>query len=320
MASRSPKRGSPARSEPAGGHSLRDRFLGNRSLLVQALLTQKVVAGHPATASALARRTELIEFARGDTLIRQGASDNSLLFLLSGSVAVIVNGREVGIRAPGEHVGEMALLDPGARRAATIVATEPTLVASIGEPDLARIANARPVIWRAMAVELSRRLRQRSQFLAEPNARPVVFIGSSRESLPYATAVESHLRRARVIVRLWTKGVFGPSRFTIEDLEAQVRTADFAVLVAAGDDRVLSKGAHSGAPRDNVVFELGLFIGALSRHRTFLLVPRGRNIKIPTDLLGMTPLVYDPTPRTPHRATRGACRELRKTIENVGAK
>lgn len=45
-----------------------------------------------------------------------------------------------------------------------------------------------------------------------------------------------------------------------------------------------------------MVFELGLFMGALSRDRTFVVVPHGVDLKIPTDLLGMTTLRYKRTP------------------------
>ena len=78
----------------------------------------------------------------------------------------------------------------------------------------------------------------------------------------------------------------------MEDLEQQIACSDFAVLIAAADDVVISKGSSSSAPRDNVIFELGLFMGALSRKRTFMLVPTGLDLKIPTDLLGLTLLRY----------------------------
>ena len=49
----------------------------------------------------------------------------------------------------------------------------------------------------------------------------------------------------------------------------------------------------SNAPRDNIVFELGLFMGALGRSRTFLVQPRGAGLKVPSDLMGITPLTYE---------------------------
>jgi predicted nucleotide-binding protein len=79
----------------------------------------------------------------------------------------------------------------------------------------------------------------------------------------------------------------------MDDLQKVLEEADFAVLVATPDDMVTSRGKEQSAPRDNVVFELGLVIGALSRSRSFLLCGRGVDMKLPTDLLGLTPLEYD---------------------------
>lgn len=68
--------------------------------------------------------------------------------------------------------------------------------------------------------------------------------------------------------------------------------SDFAVLVLTPDDTVTSRRLEQPAPRDNCIFELGLFMGALGRNRTYIVKPRDSDIKIPTDLLGLTPLTY----------------------------
>ena len=115
-------------------------------------------------------------------------------------------------------------------------------------------------------------------------------------------------------VKLWSDGVFGASQFAMESLEAQLASADFALLVTTPDDEVITRGRNSGAPRDNVVFELGLFMGAISRHRTYLLTPRGVEVKIPTDLLGLNRLQYDPRVRSLARATAAARRDLLQLI------
>lgn len=120
-------------------------------------------------------------------------------------------------------------------------------------------------------------------------------------------------------VRLWTDGVFGASRFPMEDLEQQLTAADFAVLVAAPDDIVVSRGASTHAPRDNVIFELGLFMGALSRRRTFMVVPDGVDLKIPTDLAGLTQLRYDAA-RRPASGIDAACATLRARILADGSR
>jgi predicted nucleotide-binding protein len=74
-------------------------------------------------------------------------------------------------------------------------------------------------------------------------------------------------------------------------------------------------------PRDNVVFELGLFIGALGRRRVFVVIPRGAEIKIPTDLLGLTPISYAPGDAVDLAARLGpVCTEIRDVVSQRGSR
>ncbi len=96
--------------------------------------------------------------------------------------------------------------------------------------------------------------------------------------------------------------------------------SDFAVLVLGPDDRVISRGDDNLAPRDNVVLELGLFIGAVGRRRVFLVMPAGLDVKIPTDLLGVTPVWYEPDgdPADLPARLRSACSDIRAALEKLG--
>ena len=215
----------------------------------------------------------------------------------------------------------MALIDPSARRSASVVAIEQTVVAKISEADFCPLANKYPRVWQLTATELAKRLQQRNRLVASTNPRPVVFIGSSKESLPIAQAIQSNLDHDDILVRLWTDGVFGASQFPIIDLEKQVQEADFAVLVLGPDDKVVSRNEKSDAPRDNIVFELGLFMGALSHERTLMISPRGCGIKIPTDILGLTPLSYKSGDSNDFAALLApACNQLRGIINKIGVK
>ena len=68
------------------------------------------------------------------------------------------------------------------------------------------------------------------------------------------------------------------------------------------------------SPRDNVVFEAGLFGGALGIRRTFILHAHGS--KLPSDLLGLTSVRYDPA--TSPAEVRAINQKLRKAIETEG--
>ena len=299
------------------------RFYGKegRNRLISALRKQIVLHDNETLSMELADQAELIQLESGEILIAQDNIDNELYFILSGRLSIIANGREVAIRNSGQHVGEMALIDPSARRSASVIAIEQTVVAKISEPTFGVLADRYPRVWRLIAEELCERLRQRNRLVVSPNPRPYLFIGSSKESLPIAQTIQSNLDHDNLIVRLWTDGVFGASQFPIIDLEKQIREADFAALVLGPDDEVLSRSERSDAPRDNVIFELGLFMGALSHERTLMIIPREYNIKIPTDLLGLTPLDYRSGDSNDLASLLGpACAELRRIINRVGVK
>jgi CRP/FNR family cyclic AMP-dependent transcriptional regulator len=260
----------------------------------------------------------LRELKTGELLIKQDASDNDVFLILSGKFRVLVNDRQVATRGEGQHVGEMVAINPAMTRTATVIAVEPSVVGMLPENKFAELLKKYPAMWQPIALELSRRLDQRKQFHKTPNKTPIVFIGSSSESLRIAKALASGFNSAAASATLWSAGVFGASKFPIEDLAAQVEIADFAILVCSGEDRIFSRWRLSRVPRDNVVFELGLFMGALTRHRTFLLVPAGIKVKLPTDLLGINTIRYDTSAKTPEMAVAGAVKELIGLVQKMG--
>ena len=121
--------------------------------------------------------------------------------------------------------------------------------------------------------------------------KPSVFIGSSSEGLKAANVLQSLLAE-RVQARIWNDGVIHLGETTIESLVGALHEFDFAVLVFTPDDAISSRNQRQASPRDNVVFELGLFTGGLGRNRSYLVVEDGAGLKIPTDLRGVTYAPY----------------------------
>lgn len=121
--------------------------------------------------------------------------------------------------------------------------------------------------------------------------RPNIFIGSSSEGLALAKAIKIELDK-KFTATVWTEDLFALGHDTLSDLLRFVQCFDFAVLVLLDDDKTMSRGTKKGSPRDNVIFEMGLFMGALGRRRTFPVVAEttGESLKIPSDLLGNTAL------------------------------
>lgn len=116
---------------------------------------------------------------------------------------------------------------------------------------------------------------------------PALFIGSSSESLEVARAVRSQLDESAEVT-IWNEGPFRLSEAYLASLVKAARDADFAVLVLGDDDWVESRDGRLMAPRDNVVFECGLFMGSLGPSRTFLVHDLDAKVKVPSDLSGVT--------------------------------
>jgi len=123
--------------------------------------------------------------------------------------------------------------------------------------------------------------------------KPRIFIGSSVESLSIADAVNLNLDR-QAEVTIWRNGTFDLSSNTIDSLEKKAKSVDFSLFIFSPDDISIIRNQEKAVVRDNIVFELGLFIGALGKERCFILKPRGVDLHLPSDLLGVTPADYEP--------------------------
>jgi hypothetical protein len=93
------------------------------------------------------------------------------------------------------------------------------------------------------------------------------------------------------------------------------------VLVLTADDLTISRGTERPAARDNVLFELGLFVGGLGRERTFMLYDRTHPPALPTDLAGVTPATFEPHSSGNLQAALGAaCTSIQGSIEKLGVR
>lgn len=298
-----------------------ERFNGekNRRVLVTALLSQKMVTGNKLLAEALADRVELLGVSRDGKIIEQNEDDNEVYFILSGAFSVVVNGRQVGRREKNDHVGEMAAVEPSQKRAASIIALEDSVVARITEEQFAELGSVYTEIYLSIARELSRRLHQRNAFVSKMREKIRVFVISSAEAIPIARAVNNALSHDDFIVDVWTEGTFRAANYTLEDLERKVDDSDFAVAIAHADDVTESRDKQWPTPRDNVIFELGLFMGRLGRRRAILMEPREEKLKLPSDLAGISTITYKFEKGKDTAALMApACNQLRELIETLG--
>lgn len=149
-------------------------------------------------------------------------------------------------------------------------------------------------------------------------ARPRVFVASSTEALSVAKVIQLNLDRVAE-VELWTQGAFQPSSGTLGSLVGRAREVDFSVLVLTPDDIREKRSTRVASPRDNVVFELGLFMGSLGPERVFVVHSREHTLDLPSDLAGITPVTYGRHSNQNLRATLGApCTEIELVMLRLG--
>src|SRR5262245_25266650 len=150
--------------------------------------------------------------------------------------------------------------------------------------------------------------------------KPRIFLGSSLKQAQLLQALTRGLEDVAHVEPWMTS--FNPGTTTLERLFELTREVDFAAFVFAQDDWTSSSSPTAtestpgqASPRDNVVFEAGLFGGVLGMRRTFILHASGA--KLPTDLLGLTSVRYDGSTAAAEASI--ICQKLRSAIESEGS-
>ena len=117
-------------------------------------------------------------------------------------------------------------------------------------------------------------------------------------------------------IRLWNEDVFEISTTSIESLFIQLNESDFGIFIFYPDDTISMKGKKFKITRDNVMFELGLFMGRLGRERCIIMVPeKHKNFKLPSDLLGVVYTFYNYSSKN---TILSELEKIRKLIKKYG--
>ena len=128
--------------------------------------------------------------------------------------------------------------------------------------------------------------------------KPAIFIGSSSNHLTVAKAMAECLKRRNYAPRVWDDdGLFKQNESTFDGLLRISTEVDFAVFIWGASDLIRTKRQSIPSPRDNVVWETGLFLGALGKDRVFMVVDKTVSLKIPTDYSGITRAYYEGWPK-----------------------
>lgn len=148
--------------------------------------------------------------------------------------------------------------------------------------------------------------------------RPTLFIGSSNMRLPIANALKEMLSDC-ADVTVWKQAPeFSLGESILDSLIKAAELYDFALLVFGQDDTAMMNGKIVPTVRDNVIFELGLFMGHMGTDRAFWLSPMGaESPHVSSDLEGIVHLQFDEPDLTNPAAISASLAETRDKIYQV---
>ena len=149
--------------------------------------------------------------------------------------------------------------------------------------------------------------------------KPRIFIGSSVESLPIADAINQNLDHS-CEVTIWRNGTFNLSSTTIDSLVLKASSVDYAIFIFSPDDVSTIRNKEDKVVRDNVIFELGLFVGTIGKERCYIVKPRNIDLHLPSDLLGLTTADYESNRSDGDIASalNHACSLIKTEIKRIG--
>ena len=122
-----------------------------------------------------------------------------------------------------------------------------------------------------------------------------LFIGSSSEELKLAEAAKAILEKEFDVTiwneNIWDTAVFRINQNFLADLLKASLQFDFGILLGTNDDKVVFRGREVLQPRDNILFELGLFTGRLGTSKCAFLIDK--EVKLLSDFNGLTLAHFD---------------------------
>jgi len=107
----------------------------------------------------------IARFMAGATIVKQGAIGDSFYVVLTGQAKIVANGRIVHRVLPGDHFGEISLLD-GGERTASVVAETPMTLVEITQKQFYGMLAKDPEVTVALLVGIARAVRRMDRSLA----------------------------------------------------------------------------------------------------------------------------------------------------------
>jgi len=289
--------------------TLKEQFAGpiRKNTRIKALLNQKLVVGNKAAAIWLEQNGRLNVWPPNAEIISQGEHTSTVYFLLAGEVTIVTSGNRHKKRHLGEHVGEMAAIEAGRPRSASVVTNIPTATLELDQSKFLQFLAEFPNASIEIAKVLAMRLRERDEHFRAVNKSPQILIISASESIQVAKGLQNALISQGFNAEGWWDKTFNTSSYTLPDLVKKLSSCDFAIAIGDPVDKIVSRGTKYLSTRDNVMLEYGMAITALGLERSILLWPKQEysswrscfsrygswNIKMPSDLIGLNIISYE---------------------------
>ena len=113
----------------------------------------------------LATTAEIVDYMAGHSIVKEGEDGESFFVVLSGQAKVTVKGRTVNHILPGDHFGEISLLD-GGPRTASVLSETPVSMLMLTRSQFQRTVQDDPALAVALMESLARMIRRVDRSLA----------------------------------------------------------------------------------------------------------------------------------------------------------
>jgi predicted nucleotide-binding protein len=157
--------------------------------------------------------------------------------------------------------------------------------------------------------------------ICNDKAKTKIFIGSSTQGLEYANEIKKYFdKNALYDAHVWTSE-FPDNQITLDCLEKALQNFQYSIFVFTPDDTITigknGSKTEKKIPRDNVIFEYGLFYGKYSRTKTFLVLPCDyeTTMKTMSDIKGLNPHTYTDDSENKLNAVTTACNSIIEEIK-----
>jgi hypothetical protein len=149
-----------------------------------------------------------------------------------------------------------------------------------------------------------------------------LFLGSSKESVRLVRWASKFLKEELAVDPVpWESATAFPSGVgTLKALTDLVGQVDAAIIFVTSDDMAEVRGTTLPVPRDNIIFEAGLFLGGLGSQRTHLVVQRGVNLRLPSDWTGTTHEFFEATKEDPGITLKHTLQTIVDRVKKLGSR